>query len=210
MCFFYLITAAAKGQSCRRRHLGPHFGPWWPPAYMMCSARPGMPRCACPLRGRSGSMCVEAHYLATDAAAGRAEKKRISPGFQKKQRFIEVNCRLNVPSSTIGEERATKLQSKLTFSKLKFFKRVDRGEPFIRTRREEPGFPPPICDDKEADGLLKSNTSPQSQRLSAGEDEEEAGGGWLSRNLALFYASSNWPVCKCDSRSWFFSLEVAK
>lgn len=41
------------------------------------------PRCACPLRGRSGSMCVEAHYLATDAAAGRAEKKRISPGFQK-------------------------------------------------------------------------------------------------------------------------------
>lgn len=50
---------------------------------------------------------------------------------------------------------------------------MDRGEPFIRTRREEPGFPPPICDDKEADGLLKSNTSPQSQRLSTAEGEEE-------------------------------------
>ncbi|KAI9522663.1 hypothetical protein NQZ68_033761 [Dissostichus eleginoides] len=46
--------------------------------------------------------------------------------------------------------------------------RVYREEPFIRSRREEPGFPPPICDDKEADGLLKSNTSPQSQRLSTG------------------------------------------
>lgn len=59
------------------------FGPWWSEAYMMWSRRPGTPRCACPLRGRSGSMCVEAHYLATDAAAGRAEKKRISPGFLK-------------------------------------------------------------------------------------------------------------------------------
>lgn len=79
-----------------------------------------MLRCACPLRGRSGSMCVEAHYLATDAAVGRAEKKRISPGFQKKQRFIEVNSRLNIPCSTIGEERAIKPQSKLTYVRLKF------------------------------------------------------------------------------------------
>lgn len=67
-------------------------------------------------------MCVEAHYLATDAAVGRAEKKkRISPGFQKKQRFIEVNCGLNIPRSTIGEEEGTKLQSKLTYERLKFF-----------------------------------------------------------------------------------------
>lgn len=86
---------------------------------------------------------------------------------------------------------------------------MDRGEPFIRTRREEPGFPPPICDDKEADGLLKSNTSPQSQRLSAGKREGGEGGS-LIRNLALFYPSSGSPVCKCDSRSWFRALEVAK
>lgn len=42
-----------------------------------------MPRCACPLRGRSGSMCVEAHYLATDAAAGRAEKRGYPLDFKK-------------------------------------------------------------------------------------------------------------------------------
>lgn len=60
---------------------------------------------------------------------------------------------------------------------------MDRGEPFIRSRREEPGFPPPICDDKEADGLLKSNTSPQSQRLSAGQ---EKGGLSQPRNICIF------------------------
>lgn len=53
--------------------------------------------------------------------SGEGRKKRISPGFQKKQRFIEVNCRLNIPWSTIGEERETKLPSKLTYVKLKFF-----------------------------------------------------------------------------------------
>lgn len=61
---------------------------------------------------------------------------------------------------------------------------MDRGEPFIRSRREEPGFPPPICDDKEADGLLKSNTSPQSQRLSAGE---ERGGGARSAEKSFLF-----------------------
>lgn len=66
-------------------------------------------------------MCVEAHYLATDAAAGRAEKRGYPLDFKKKQRFIEVNCRLNIPWSTIGEERETKLPSKLTYVKLKFF-----------------------------------------------------------------------------------------
>lgn len=64
---------------------------------------------------------------------------------------------------------------------------MDRGEPFIRSRREEPGFPPPICDDKEADGLLKSNTSPQSQRLSTGErrEEEEEGGARSAKKYSL-------------------------
>lgn len=47
----------------------------------------------------------------------------------------------------------------------------------------EPGFPPPICDDKEADGLLKSNTSPQSQRLSTGE---ERGGACSAKKCFLF------------------------
>ncbi|KAM4605346.1 transcriptional repressor p66-alpha isoform 3-T3 [Polymixia lowei] len=42
-----------------------------------------MLRCACPLRGRSGSMCVEAHYLATEAAAGRAEKRGYPLDFLK-------------------------------------------------------------------------------------------------------------------------------
>lgn len=69
-----------------------------------------------------------------------------------------------------------------------------RGEPFIRTRREEPGFPPPICDDKEADGLLKSNTSLRSQRLSAGE--EEGGGG--SAKIVLFDVILPVPVRKYD------------
>lgn len=67
---------------------------------------------------------------------------------------------------------------------------MDRGEPFIRSRREEPGFPPPICDDKEADGLLKSNTSPQSQRLSAGE---ERGGGSLCREI-IFILTLRFPA----------------
>lgn len=66
-------------------------------------------------------MCVEAHYLATDAAAGRAEKKEDIPWISKKQRFIEVNCRLNIPWVAIGEERATKRPSKLTEVKSKFF-----------------------------------------------------------------------------------------
>lgn len=70
----------------------------------------------------------------------------------------------------------TRRPGKLTEVKSEVFSRVDRGEPFIRSRREEPGFPPPICDDKEADGLLKSNTSPQSQRLSTGERGDGKGG----------------------------------
>ncbi|XP_034558977.1 transcriptional repressor p66 alpha-like isoform X5 [Notolabrus celidotus] len=56
-----------------------------------------MPRCACPLRGRSGSMCVEAHYLATDAAVGRAEKKRISPGFLKSNDLSRLTADLTLP-----------------------------------------------------------------------------------------------------------------
>ncbi|MEQ2284984.1 hypothetical protein AMECASPLE_027217 [Ameca splendens] len=118
MCFLFTGTVTVTLKTLTP---WPRSGPWWPPAYMMCSGRPGMPRCACPLRGRSGSMCVEAHYLATDAAAGRAEKKEDIPWISKKQRFIEVNCRLNIPPSTIDEERATKLQSKLTYAKRKFF-----------------------------------------------------------------------------------------
>ncbi|CAJ1072067.1 transcriptional repressor p66 alpha-like isoform X4 [Xyrichtys novacula] len=56
-----------------------------------------MLRCACPLRGRSGSMCVEAHYLATDAAVGRAEKKRISPGFLKSNDLSRLTADLTLP-----------------------------------------------------------------------------------------------------------------
>lgn len=95
-------------------------GPWWSAVYVMCSGRPGAPRCACPLRGRSGSMCVEAHYLATDAAAGRAERKKEDIPWISKKRFIEVNCTSNIPRSTIGDERATKRLSKLTEVELKF------------------------------------------------------------------------------------------
>lgn len=84
---------------------------------------------------------------------------------------------------------------------------MDRGEPFIRSRREEPGFPPPICDDKEADGLLKSNTSPQSQRLRAGE---ERGGGLAWPKNILFYVSSRVPDCKRDPRTWLCAVEVVK
>lgn len=65
--------------------------------------------------------------MATDAAVGRAEKKRISPGFLKKQRFIEVNCRLNIPWSTVGEEGATKRPSKLDEVKPKFFSKWIEG-----------------------------------------------------------------------------------
>lgn len=70
-----------------------------------------------------------------------------------------------------------------------------KREPFIRTRRKEPGFPPPICDDKEADGLLKSNTSPQSQRLSS---LVGAGGerGVARPHFILFMVSPVGQLCK--------------
>lgn len=149
-----------------------------------------MPRCACPLRGRSGSMCVEAHYLATDAAAGRAEKKRISPGFLKKRRFNEVNCRLNTPRRAIGEAGATRRPGKLAEVKSEvFFSEWIEGSLLFGVVERSQVFPPPICDDKGADGLLKSNTSPQSQRLSTGERRDVEGG------LIEFYSISNLGVC---------------
>ncbi|XP_074545004.1 transcriptional repressor p66-alpha-like isoform X2 [Halichoeres trimaculatus] len=42
-------------------------------------------------------MCVEAHYLATDAAVGRAEKKRISPGFLKSNDLSRLTADLTLP-----------------------------------------------------------------------------------------------------------------
>ena len=53
--------------------------------------------------------------------SGEGRKKEDIPWISKKQRFIEVNCRLNTPWSTIGEGRATKRPSKLTEVKPKFF-----------------------------------------------------------------------------------------
>lgn len=65
-------------------------------------------------------MCVEAHYLAIDAAAGRAEKEDI-PRISKKQRFNEVNCRLNIPRRAIGKEGVTRRPGKLTEVKWEVF-----------------------------------------------------------------------------------------
>lgn len=59
--------------------------------------------------------------------SGEGRKKEDIPWISKKQRFIEVNCRLNIPWVAIGEGRATKRPSELTEVKSKFLVSGSRG-----------------------------------------------------------------------------------
>lgn len=59
--------------------------------------------------------------------SGEGRKKEDIPWISKKQRFIEVNWRLNIPWSTIGEEQATKRPSKLIEVQPKFFSKCIEG-----------------------------------------------------------------------------------
>lgn len=140
--------------------------------------------------------------------SGEGRKKEDIPWISKKQRFIEVNCRLNIPWSTIGEERATKRPSKLTEVRPKFFQWAKwiEGSLLFGVVERSQVFLHLSVTIKKLMGCWKVTLLRRAKGWAPGRRE----GGLAPPKNLLFYVFLRLPACDYDPWTWLCAVEVVK